>query len=528
MKKLVLVIVAITFAALVGFLAISRQLPVTFPPESEIASELSAEKQSTTTLSSSPPSNSPQEKSNSDDVDRRDSDSSGTIPDAPLAKRQGEVVIGPNGQTYPLRTYRTMALPNDPAADQPWVTTANIAAAWDVSPGDSQTVLAVIDTGFALDHEEFAGRWYANPDEAINGLDDDGNGLIDDVGGWDFVNGDNSPQAQSQGRHGTYVAGVAAATGNNSVGIAGVDWATKILPIQVLGESGDGYNSDVANGIRYAADQGANVINLSLGSDLPDSLVRDAVQYAISKGVVVVAAAGNDGCNCMVYPANYPEVVAVGASASNGQPASFSSYGSNLDILAPGVNLYTTDWQSGNNSAYVSGINGTSLATPIVSGLLTRLKSQLPATSALQLIAAATETTNRLSLTSTQARSDSLGFGLLDGGVATERVTTPSTPTQRIVFAGASFGNYLSTQSPLEVAGTAAAYKCENSRPGTTAIQELTKSGALIFSTSSSEAHEASRQGYTNNFFTFACLSMPHDQPGSVRGLNLYREFRNL
>lgn len=527
MKKLALIVAGIAFAAVLSLLVTSRPSPVTTPAEFEIASDTSGEKK-TAGRPSSPPSNSSQGQSNSSDVDRANSDSSGTTAGAPLAKRQGDVVIGPNGQTYPLRLYRTMALPNDPGADQPWVATANMAAAWGTSPGGSQTLLAIIDTGFALDHEEFAGRWYANPDEAIDGLDDDGNGLIDDVGGWDFVNGDNSPQAQSQGRHGTYVTGVAAGTGNNSVGIAGVDWATKVLPIQVLNESGEGYNSDVANGIRYAADQGANVINLSLGSNSSDSLVREAVQYAISKGAVVVAAAGNDGCNCMVYPANYPEVVAVGATGSNGQPASFSSFGSNLDILAPGVNLYTTDWRSGSNSAYVSGISGTSLATPIVSGLLTRLKSQLPTASPLQLIAAVTETTNRLSLTSDLARSDSLGFGLLDGGLATERVIIPKTPVQRTVFAGTSFGNYLSPQSPAEVAGTATAYKCDNSRPGSTAIYELTKSGALFFSASSAEAYKASQQGYTSRLLSFTCLSMPHDRPDSSRDLSLYREFRNL
>jgi len=455
---------------------------------------------------------------------------------AGYSQRVGDQAVAPDGKVYPLRTYKALSMPNDPSANQPWVATANISGAWDTPRGSSPTLLAVIDTGFALQHEELKDRWYANPREQVNNIDDDGNGLVDDVRGWDFAHADNSPQAGQNtsggagGRHGTYVAGVAAASGNNGLGIAGVDWGTIILPIQALGEDGTGYNVDVANAIYYAAAQGADVISLSLGSSQADPLVREAIRSAIAGGSIVVAAAGNDGCDCMVYPANYPEVVAVGASASNGQPASFSSYGANLDVLAPGVNLYTTDWQSNNpTSAYAGGISGTSLATPVISGLLTRLKSFQPSATPLQLVAALTENTNRLTLGSTTSRTNQLGFGLVDAGRATLRLTTPYSPTQIHIFTPVSFGNALSQQQPAEVpAGSALAYQCTDSQHGTTPVYELSKPNIAIFSASPSETRQAIEQGYNADFFSYVCLSQPHDNPRSIlRNISLHKEFRN-
>jgi hypothetical protein len=271
-----------------------------------------------------------------------------------VQKIDGQAVL--NGKKYGLRTYKALMMPNDPSANQSWVSSANINAAWDVPRGSAPTLLAIVDTGFALNHQEFQNRWYSNPGEQgpataeapsmlnctdrglplnqscnlidddgdgivdneagatsllnpsrlnctaqhrpltkdCNNLDDDNNGFIDDWRGWDFNHNDNSVQdaeaspTQTGVPHGTYVAGVAAATGNNGVGIAGVDWGTTILPIQALGEDGTGYNVDVANAILYAASKHADVISLSLGSSAPDPLVRQAVQQAIAAGSVVV------------------------------------------------------------------------------------------------------------------------------------------------------------------------------------------------------------------------------------------------
>ncbi len=509
-----------------------------------------------------------------------------------------------NNKEYPLRTYEPLLVPNDPMASQTWVTKANFNQTWDIPHGNHQTVLAIIDTGFGLLHEEFANRWHINSGESgpataegpsqlncagrglpldatcnlvdedsdgvvdnetgfvssqnpsrlncssqslpltkdCNRLDDDNNGYVDDKTGWDFANNDNSPQAGelnptgSGTTHGTRVAGVAAATGNNGKGIAGANWQTKILPIQALDDDSYGDTLGVGRAILYAAQQGADVISLSLGSDLPDDYVREAIQIAIAAGSVVVAASGNDGCDCIVYPANYPEVVAVGAlesdSNGNSRPAGFSSFGTNLDILAPGTQVTTSSWTSSNPSnAYVSNIQGTSFATPLVSGLLTRILSHQPDAAPLQLIAALTENTNRLTLSATTARSPQLGYGTMDAFKSTARMTTARRPAILYGFDPVSIGNQLVPQRPAETAGQYVAQHCEPSAIGTTPLYELTKPASLpahFFSISPVEIWTAQQSGYQSKIMAEVCLKQPHDRPETIRNLNLFKEFRNI
>jgi hypothetical protein len=508
----------------------------------------------------------------------------------------GQIVYG--GKKYPARTYRALFMPNDPAASQPWVAQSEMASAWDTPSGTAPTTLAIIDTGFALKHEELSDRWYKNAGEQgqtvnesssilnctdrntsvsadcnlidddgdgvvdnefgmaskqnpsrlnctaqlkplakdCNLIDDDSNGFIDDVSGWDFIHNDNSVQAgeipvddPADGKHGTYVAGVAAATGNNGKGIAGVNWGATLLPIQALDDDGTGDTAAVANAIRYATAHDADVISLSLGSEYADDLVRQAVLEAIASGAVVVAAAGNDGCACVVYPANYPEVISVGALNASNQPASFSSYGVQLDIMAPGVNMYTTSWRNDNPiSAYASGISGTSLATPIVSGILTRMKSQQPSATPLQLTAALLESTKRTSLPDGVSRSDTVGFGLLDANVATKRMATPYAPTIQYAFSHISLGTLLDPMMPSEVASRGYPYVCPNDRPGSTPIYELTKQNSPgLFTASAAELSAARQAGYAAEFFAYACLAQSHDTPSAVRTMNIYSEFFN-
>jgi subtilisin family serine protease len=495
----------------------------------------------------------------------------------------GNQVVGSDGARYPLHQYTATSLPNDPQASQPWVSSATVSSAWDIPHGAGHTLLAIIDTGFALKHQEFSGRWYTNPgevgpttveapsrlnctdrglpldqscnliddngdgivdnesgptsyekpsqlnctdrglplDKSCNLMDNDGNGLINDVHGYDFADNNSSVQAgeiNSNGagtHHGTYTTGVAAATGNNGVGIAGVDWSTTILPIQALDDNGSGNTAGVTNAINYAVSQHANVISMSLGSAYDDPLVHQAVDRAIAAGISVVAAAGNDGCNCMLYPANYPEVISVGAADANGNPASFSSYGSSLKLLAPGVNLYTTDWQPNNQtSAYASGISGTSLATPIVAGLLTLLLSQQPTATPAQLLAALLENTNRSGLAVGSPRNDSYGFGMIDAGAATRRMNTSYAPVQVYSFGGLSIGT--------EVAG-GYTYQCSN---GATAMYKLSGS-RTTFTRSAVESTAAQAQGSTASLFSYGCMSEPQDQPLVVRTINMAAEFLN-
>lgn len=516
-------------------------------------------------------------------------------PEAYVDKREAFITI--NNKQYPLRVYEPLLIPNDPQANQWWVTNSKLNQAWDVPAGSHETLLAVIDTGFALQHEEFSGRWFANTGEqgstasegpsqlnctarglaldascnlvdddgdgeldeeggtvsyenpsrlnctdqskplnkACNRLDDDANGFADDVTGWDFANFDNSTQAGEINptgigtNHGTRVAGVAAAAGNNGKGIAGSDWNTKILPLQALDDNAYGDTYGVGRAILYAASMGADVISLSLGSDLPDEYVRETIRIASQAGSLVVASSGNDGCDCLVYPAHYPEVLSVGALDTSNAPASFSSYGADLDILAPGTGITTASWTAANPTAsYASNVAGTSYSTPLVSGLLTRLLSQRPTATPLQLIAALTESTDRLSLPATTSRNNSLGYGKLDAQKATSRLMTPQADTIAHRLTPVSIGATLDPDNPVEVPGTYYAIQCSGGVPGTTPVIELTKGTDKLFTVSQVEAWTAQQAGYASQLFAHTCLSQPHDTPGSVRDLNIYREFRNL
>lgn len=501
-----------------------------------------------------------------------------------------------NDKEYPIRDYEPLMTPNDPAASQAWVASSKLNQAWDVASGSNPTLLAVIDTGVALAHQEFTNRWFSNSgeqgatgqegisalnctarglpvsascnlvdddadgivdeetgpasrenpsrlnctdqakplDKSCNRVDDDLNDYTDDVTGWDFADMDNSVQAGelnptgSGTTHGTRVAGLAAATGNNGVGIAGVDWQTKILPIQALSDDAQGDTYGVGRAILYAASMRADVINLSLGSVLPDEYVREAIRVATQKGSLVVAAAGNDGCNCMVYPANYPEVLTVGALDGT-NPASFSSYGNNLDIMAPGTGIISSSWSAGNpTTAYTSGNAGTSFSAPIISGLMTRLLSQQPTATPLQLIAALTENSDRTGLDSTVSRSNNLGYGKLDAQTATNRMHTARSETQFYRFSNVSLGAALNPVSPLEISQDYQAIYCGTDKPGTTPIYELTKAGSQVFTISPTEAWTAQGDGYSTTPFFNACLSQPHDSISILRDINLNKEFRNI
>jgi thermitase len=239
-------------------------------------------------------------------------------------------------------------IPNDPY----WSYQYNLVAirapqGWDLSTGSSSATIAVVDSGVDLNHPELTGKL---------------------VPGYDFVAGDDNPQDEYG--HGTHVAGIAAASSNNHRGIAGVSWGAKIMPVRVLDASGNGYFSDVANGIIWAADHGAQVINLSLGGPFPSATLEDAINYALAKDVIVVAASGNNYSGSILYPARYDGVIAVGATDRLNIKADFSNYGNEIDLVAPGVDIYSL--AIGNS--YVS-MSGTSMATPQVAGLAAILVS---------------------------------------------------------------------------------------------------------------------------------------------------------
>ncbi|HET9516295.1 MAG TPA: S8 family serine peptidase [Actinoplanes sp.] len=253
-------------------------------------------------------------------------------------------------------------VPDDPYFDEQWGTElAEVDEAWETTTGSSAVTVAVVDTGVRT------------------GGDLSGRVLT----GYDFVNGDSNA-TDDQG-HGTMVASVLASLGDNDAGTAGVCWACRILPVKVLGADGSGYYTDIADGIVYAADRGAEIINLSLGGSDDSQLLRDAVSYAVGKGSLVIAAAGNSGVTDRHYPAAISTVLAVGASTESDTRYGWSNYGSGwVDIAAPGCN------PAQGTNRLIGEFCGTSSATPFVSGVAALLASVSPAPTAAQIRSALT------------------------------------------------------------------------------------------------------------------------------------------
>lgn len=263
--------------------------------------------------------------------------------------------------------------PNDPYFFQQWgLTQIGAESAWAVEQGNTGFTIAILDTGVDLNHPDLVDRLWVNPGEIPgNGVDDDNNGFIDDINGWNFV--EDSDQPQDDSGHGTHVAGVAAASVDNATGIAGVDWHARIMPLRILNAGGAGTYADTADALHYAADKGAQVINMSFGAYADAQVLKDAVAYA-SQTSVLVGAAGNEGQDRLFYPAAYPQVLAVGATGSGDIKASFSNYGAWVDIAAPG----DTIWSAVYDDSYV-GWSGTSMAAPFVSGAASLVWAHNPA-----------------------------------------------------------------------------------------------------------------------------------------------------
>ncbi|HWQ65989.1 MAG TPA: S8 family serine peptidase [Methanospirillum sp.] len=275
--------------------------------------------------------------------------------------------------------------PNDPRFSEQWnlentgqgsgTSGADISAldAWARTTGSSQVIVAIIDTGVDYNHPDLAQNIWTNPGEVPgNGIDDDGNGYVDDVHGWDFINNDNDPMDDNG--HGTHCAGVVGAVGNNGVGISGVNWNVKIMPLKFLRADGNGDTAASLNAIAYARRMGADVISCSWGGTARSQSLQDAIA-ATDK--LVVCAAGNSGTNNDViqhYPSGFDnaQIISVAASdASDGMP-SYSNYGPlTVDVAAPGDWILST-YPSSLGYQYIK-MKGTSMATPHVSGLAAML-----------------------------------------------------------------------------------------------------------------------------------------------------------
>ncbi|NOT06060.1 MAG: S8 family serine peptidase, partial [Anaerolineales bacterium] len=280
--------------------------------------------------------------------------------------------IPTTAQTFPAYSVNSLTI-DDPLYDQQWgLAKINIEGAWDDTYGSSTVTIAIIDSGIDLTHPDLSGNLWINPGEiASNGIDDDSNGYIDDVNGWNFVAGNNDISDGTG--HGTLVSGVAAAVGGNGQGIAGVCPQCRIMPVKVMLSDTANY-SDIAAGVLYAAQKGAKVINLSMGGYANSTLLRNAIDTAVNTyGVVIVAGSGNDNLNQPFYPAAYDNVLAIAGTQSNDAKASFSNYGTWVDVSAPAVDIRTTALGGG----WVDN-SGTSMAAPFAAGVAGLLRSLHP------------------------------------------------------------------------------------------------------------------------------------------------------
>lgn len=288
--------------------------------------------------------------------------------------------------------------PNDPNFNKQWALSndgsfnlgnvkagadINMKAGWAIQQGSSKTVIAVLDGGCKLNHPELTNRFWINPKEIPNnGKDDDSDGFIDNINGWDFAYDDKDPSDDVG--HGTNVCGIIAANGNNNFGVAGINWHARLMVCKVLDNTGYGYYSWWVKAINYSVDHGAFVINMSLAGASFSQALQDATDYADSYSVCIIASMGNDNSNALNYPAANPTVIAVGATDADDKrstpffwsTSSGSNYGKNISVVAPGNYIYGLSYTD--DSDYTTYWGGTSQAAPHVTGLASLLYAQNP------------------------------------------------------------------------------------------------------------------------------------------------------
>jgi subtilisin family serine protease len=350
-----------------------------------------------------------------------------------LSGMGGMIVLDPEGDVSSLaseiaavegvtsvsseRKVRTLFTPSDPEISRQWgLEKVNAYDAWDLTLGSHSVVVAVLDTGIDWNHPDLAANMWTNDDgyHGYNFIDNNWLPMDDNIHGYDD---DGIWQANLYTYHGTHVAGIVGAVTNNAVGVAGLA-QVQLVAIKVMNESGEGTDALVADGIDWAVDVAhADIIVMSLGVDGESFSLRRAVNNARDEGVVMVAAAGNDGTSVVSYPAAYGPVIAVGATDSSDRRATFSNYGSNLDIMAPGVMIYST--QGGDSYQHLSG---TSAAAPHVAGVAALMMSIDPALMPEEL----GEVLNATATDISQSGYDpTTGWGIVDAFGAAEAISSP-------------------------------------------------------------------------------------------------------
>ncbi len=334
-----------------------------------------------------------------------------------LSLRQDVAYVQANN-TYVLDEF--VPFPPDPFADSlSHFSVVDMNGAWSMTDGSKDVIVGLVDTGLYFEHPDLAGQIATNEredldadgaltDNDLNGIDDDGNGYVDDVAGYDFVDRPSTveegdfrladPDASDDGSgHGTNVAGIVAAVRENGVGIVGISPGVSIMPIRAFGRDGRGDDDDIARAIVYGTEAGASVLNLSFGDTHVSPLMRDAIRFAVDRGVTVVASAGNNGGDAPHYPSDYPEVISVVWLNSDGAgAASRATFGTGVDIGAPGSAVFTTLMPTMSGEASDERLygrrSGSSMAAPMVSAaaaLLVSVRPELSPRSVRSILAAA-------------------------------------------------------------------------------------------------------------------------------------------
>lgn len=360
-------------------------------------------------------------------------------------------------------------IPNDPLFPQQWAlrntgqtsgtpaADIHAAAAWDITTGSTSAVIAIVDTGLDMAHPEFAGRLWTNPGEVPgNGIDDDLNGFIDDVHGWNFFNNSNDPSPTQP--HGTKVAGLAAASGNNAVGIAGITWASPVMALTCFDSTGNGPESAIVDAVVYAIDNGAKVVNASWGDTIYSHLLEDMAIYARDHGVLICAAAGNfnyDADAHPFYPAclPYDSIISIGGTDhTDGFVYNYAV--ANVDVVAPALSLLSTDPGGG----YSFG-SGTSYAAPHVVGVAALVAGLTPGLPPRQLKHRLMGTVDRKD--ALDERSASGGRLSALGAVAVTDTTPPGAPAGLQVEHAAPNGAVLRFVAPGDDGASGQAAFCD-------------------------------------------------------------------
>ncbi len=343
-----------------------------------------------------------------------------------LHRAGGVRFVEPN-RAFTVSTTKS-TVPNDPLFRRQWPLARayglGAAGAWWTTKGRG-AVIAFLDTGVDLTHPDIAPNLWINPREVPgNGIDDDGNGYVDDVHGVNVIAANGNPE-DGHG-HGTEMSGAAAALGGNHIGVTGVAPEARIMPVKVIADNGEGNTTGVIAGIQYAVANGADVINLSLNGPDRSQALDEALQAARAAGITVVASAGNDGADrarTPSYPASSPGVIAVGATSAHGGLAPFSAYGASVPIAAPGEDVLSTTRGGG----YASS-SGTSIASAQVSGAVALLSAARPAATPDQIRSALLGGAHRLRRNSGKVATG----GTLDAADAVSRLIPGTGPKLRL------------------------------------------------------------------------------------------------